>query len=1175
MTKVAAQPIGVDILVGAEAHARGGQPERAIELLSRELAQPRLSAARRVALHVARARSFVVRAEIAHAEEEVGAAEKIAAAARSPLLRIRAQLGRAYVLHRTDRNTEAEALAADAVAAARKSRNRELLASALLLQAQTQAAPALQTDDTARLAEEAAALFESLGQPLGQGRALRIVAAVRLRHESNEENRAIGQRALALARASGDRLGEGTALNALFSGHRDLAIRLRGLKAALQIFIEAGELPAQASIYTNLALTYARLGLYHRARRMVRRCLEIKARTSPPSASINPTNIATGLEILLGHEAAARESLAAQRALHELHPTPLNAMLTDWMTFTFALWRGEHREAIARGRKLARAIPPWGQSLFLSELAEAYLGVDDRAAALRTTTRATKIQQSQRGATGSGFRSNATVWWIHHLALKANRQRRLGWDAARQAYALLVEGIGNLTDEGLRRSYLHAVEGHAELLHGFIAEARKRGLPAVEYTSHLDAPADLREPVERLVDVGLRLNALRAEDELHEFLIEEVTELFGAQRVLLVLEDGDARRLAGGLVPRNESAKATLESAMALIDEASAARSTRLVHLPVGVDPLDQRSILVAPLVAQQELIGYLYCDIEGVFGRFHDTDHNLLSMLAAQAAMALANVRWAQGLEAKVDARTAELALRTSEARAAQAEAEQRAAELAVINSIQQGIAGSLDFQGIVDLVGDKLRDVFGTGDMSIRWWDEATNVVTQLYTYEHGVRLHLPPAVVKPGGVVERYLRERRIWLANTVAEQNALGVVTTPGTDAELSVLIVPLLAGDRMLGAVTLSNHERENAFTDADVRLVSTIAASMAVALLNAKSYEAERQRAAELAIINAVQQALAGELDMKGVYDAVGDRLRDVFSTAALTIAELDHAVGQVGFPYAYEHGQRIRLAPGTIAEIAEGRRCYRAQLAGQAFRWNTQVEYRAWELPVLEGTDMSRSGVGAPIMAGDRLIGAITVENHERDHAYGEADERLLTTLAASMGVAIQNTRLFEAERQRAAELETINDLSQVLATRRDLQSFIDLVGDKLRAIFNVALVFIALYDRNSGRIYFPFYVEEGQREYPDPIPLGDGLTSIVIQTRKPLRLPTFEHQRALGVLSDGRPAETWLGVPIFVGEEVIGVVSLQSFQPDDFPDADVRLLTTLTANMGVALDNARLFEA
>ena len=69
--------------------------------------------------------------------------------------------------------------------------------------------------------------------------------------------------------------------------------------------------------------------------------------------------------------------------------------------------------------------------------------------------------------------------------------------------------------------------------------------------------------------------------------------------------------------------------------------------------------------------------------------------------------------------------------------ETEQRAAELAVINSIQEGMAAELDFQAIVDLVGDKLREVFNTGDIGIRWYDPKTNLIHFLYEYEHGVRL------------------------------------------------------------------------------------------------------------------------------------------------------------------------------------------------------------------------------------------------------------------------------------------------------------------------------------------------------------------------------------------------------------------------------------------------------
>ena len=335
-------------------------------------------------------------------------------------------------------------------------------------------------------------------------------------------------------------------------------------------------------------------------------------------------------------------------------------------------------------------------------------------------------------------------------------------------------------------------------------------------------------------------------------------------------------------------------------------------------------------------------------------------------------------------------------------------------------------------------------------------------------------------------------------------------------------------------------------------------------------------RATELEIINGMGQVLAQQLELQAVIDLVGDKIREILHPETIDIRLYDRRSNLIHTPYQYDAGHRIIKQPfplgrGLTSRVIASRR---PLLLGTDLEAQALGAIQTYRDPNDPDEAVTESFLGVPIIVGDDVIGVLDVQSYQQ-YAYGEADVRLLTTLAASMGVAIQNTRLFAAERQRAAELETINDLSQVLATQRDFQSFIDVVGDKLRAIFDVALVFIALYDHKSGQIHFPFYVEEGQHEYPDPIMLGDGLTSIVIKTRKPLRLATFEQQRALGVISDGRPAETWLGVPIFVGEEVIGVVSLQSFQPDDFPDADLRLLTTLTANMGVALDNARLFEA
>src|SRR4029077_14955818 len=83
----------------------------------------------------------------------------------------------------------------------------------------------------------------------------------------------------------------------------------------------------------------------------------------------------------------------------------------------------------------------------------------------------------------------------------------------------------------------------------------------------------------------------------------------------------------------------------------------------------------------------------------------------------------------------------------------QQRAAELAIINSIQQGLLAQLDLMAIIDLVGDKLREVFDTGNVTIAWFDERTYAVTPIYTYEHGKRLtDVPPTNLKR---TERNLR------------------------------------------------------------------------------------------------------------------------------------------------------------------------------------------------------------------------------------------------------------------------------------------------------------------------------------------------------------------------------------------------------------------------------------
>jgi signal transduction histidine kinase/DNA-binding response OmpR family regulator/ligand-binding sensor domain-containing protein len=162
---------------------------------------------------------------------------------------------------------------------------------------------------------------------------------------------------------------------------------------------------------------------------------------------------------------------------------------------------------------------------------------------------------------------------------------------------------------------------------------------------------------------------------------------------------------------------------------------------------------------------------------------------------------------------------------------------------------------------------------------------------------------------------------------------------------------------------------------------------------------------------------------------------------------------------------------------------------------------------------------------------------------------------------------------KQQAEELSTINHISQALVSQVDLNDLIKLVGDRLRDLFKANIVYIALLDKKINTIRFPY-------QYGDKLPplkLGEGLTSKIILTGESLLInkDVTEKTSALGIDRVGIPAASYLGVPIPVGDEIIGVLSIQSTETENrFAEKDKRLLGTIAANVGVAIRKARLFE-
>ena len=392
-----------------------------------------------------------------------------------------------------------------------------------------------------------------------------------------------------------------------------------------------------------------------------------------------------------------------------------------------------------------------------------------------------------------------------------------------------------------------------------------------------------------------------------------------------------------------------------------------------------------------------------------------------------------------------------------------------------------------------------------------------------------------------------------------------------EAPKSVLFVPLVAGGRATGVISLQNVDREHAFSESDEQLLETLAGSLSVALENARLVHETRQRNAELALINSVQEAIAGELDAQAIYDAVGDRIRDVFDAQVVSIATLDEASGLVHYPYLIERGERLQAEPRPLAGFAKHVLETREPLL---ITENLDAESERYGSSVVAG-ERPKSVLFVPLVAGGKATGVISLQNIDREHAFDEDDQRLLTTLGRQPHRRARERAPRVRRRASASPSSaTVNSVGQALSSQLDLDALIELVGERVRETFDADIAYVALHDEAAGQIEFAYYYESGERRPEAPMEYGEGLTSQILQSREPLLAQPERAVRGAGERRDALAAPTSACRSSSAARRSASI-SVQSIDEEGrFGEADSRLLATIAANVGVAIQNARLFS-
>jgi signal transduction histidine kinase/uncharacterized protein HemY len=546
-----------------------------------------------------------------------------------------------------------------------------------------------QTSQAETQLNQALDIYRLLGSYDGEAQALLQLGQLFISDDRLLESRPVLVAALALFRTLGDRIGEAESLTALADTVGDFAQRRTYLEQALTVWETLDNRQGQAHVLLQLGILYTALGLYRKAERLLQQAINIHRELNDPLRLALNLNALGHVYIESNDLRRAEQTLneafqfshTADRSYEARVLVNLAQLAVRRQDLRGAAQYFERAQMIFSDLELIAELP-----IVLAQRASLALAEDDLLAALALSADAIALVDHVRAYNlALSFQG---IWWTRYQVLRrANADSEGSRFVLQQAYAETMINISNLDDPGLRRNYLNKVPDNHAIMTCWARENSLHHSLLTPDTEQLPSAASLQDQLRRLLEVTVRLNEQREDTKLLNFLLDELVELCGAERFLLVLCDDRARPVATIARGVTGSERESLQAyAMPQVSRIAYTRQALLrpnvTDLPPTYpdDPLllCERSSLAVPLINRGKLMGVLYTDMFSLYGRLTQADADLVTLLATQAATALENARLYQEvlhsnreLEARVAERTATLAQRAVELEQARRDAE------------------------------------------------------------------------------------------------------------------------------------------------------------------------------------------------------------------------------------------------------------------------------------------------------------------------------------------------------------------------------------------------------------------------------------------------------------------------------------------------------------------------
>jgi PAS domain S-box-containing protein len=426
--------------------------------------------------------------------------------------------------------------------------------------------------------------------------------------------------------------------------------------------------------------------------------------------------------------------------------------------------------------------------------------------------------------------------------------------------------------------------------------------------------------------------------------------------------------------------------------------------------------------------------------------------------------------------------------------------------------------------------------------------------------IRLQLPSATPERVGLLKSY-------------SQPYSGLTGTPDATgpAGHSWLTSAMRVADRLLGVIDIESRG-PHPFRANDQQLLQTLADQTAVAIENARLHQEARQRVDELTTMNMVGQAITSTLNLEDTLTIITDHSIRLLEATAASVVLNDEVEGNIWFNAAsggssdFVRGKRLAPGQGIVGWVIENGDSVLVADVSQDPRF-----FKSFD----EQTGFTtESIICAPLRTGDQTIGAIEVIN-KKVGSFTPEDLQLLSWLATPAATAIENARLFEAERTARTQAELLRGATSTLAATLDPDYVLNSILVHLEGVvsFDKAYVFFRQQD------FLQVVTERGQSRAPARsrqrrYPIDNALYREIQATGRPVILVDTSADPRFAVWGEAATIRSWMGVPLIARGEVIGCLTLESGKTGAYGQVQADLAQAFANQAAAAIQNARLFE-